>query len=423
MITSQKGTRDLLPPETRVWNGVERTAREVFALYGYDEIRTPTFEATELFVRSVGESTDIVHKEMYTFTDRGGRSVTLRPENTAGVARAFVEHRLAQSGGVHRLYYIGPQFRYERPQKGRFREFRQIGAEVLGDPTALIDAEVIVMLFDFLGRLGFTGLSVSLNSVGTEATRPAYVEAVRAFFSSNEGSLGEDDRRRLAENPMRVLDSKDPAVKRLVASPDFPKMVDLLSTLDPASDAHHRELKTLLVHSKVPFKEDPLLVRGLDYYTRTVFEVTAEGLGAQNALLGGGRYDKLVFDLGGSKTPGIGFAIGEDRLVEVLPESFRESALESACAVAVMPVGSPDIRDAWEVARSLRAAGIAVDLHSGHKGLGPALKAAERAGTKWTILVGQEEGLRGTVVVKEMATRTQSEVPREQLVEWLRPRL
>ncbi len=171
MITSQKGTRDLLPPETRVWNCVERTAREVFGLYGFDEIRTPTFEATELFVRSVGESTDIVHKEMYTFTDRGGRSVTLRPENTAGVARAYVEHSLAQAGRPWKLYYMGPQFRYERPQKGRFREFRQIGAEVLGDPTALIDAEVIVMLFDFLGRLGFTGLSVSLNSVGTEERR------------------------------------------------------------------------------------------------------------------------------------------------------------------------------------------------------------------------------------------------------------
>ncbi len=423
MITSQKGTRDLLPPETRIWNGVERTAREVLGLYGYDEIRTPTFEATELFVRSVGESTDIVHKEMYTFTDRGGRSVTLRPENTAGVARAFVEHRLAQAGGVHRLYYIGPQFRYERPQKGRYREFRQIGAEVLGDPTPLIDAEVIVMLFEFLGRLGFAGLSVSLNSVGTEATRPAYVEAVKAFFSSNEGNLGEDDRRRLAENPMRVLDSKDPAVKQLVASPDFPRMVDLLSTLDPASDAHHRELKALLVHSKVPFTEDPLLVRGLDYYTRTVFEVTAAGLGAQDALVGGGRYDRLVSDLGGPKTPGIGFAIGEDRLIEVLPEPFRKRALEDACAVAVMPVGSPDVPDAWEVAKTLRAGGIAVDLHSGHKGLGPALKSAEKSGTKWAILVGQEEKLRGTVVVKNMASRTQEEVPRESLADVLRQRL
>ncbi|MEO8585672.1 MAG: histidine--tRNA ligase, partial [Acidobacteriota bacterium] len=207
MITSVKGTRDLLPPETRVWNAVEAVARDVFALYGFDEIRTPVLESTELFVRSVGESSDIVHKEMYTFTDRGDRSVTLRPENTAGVARAYVEHSLAQAGRPWKLYYMGPQFRNERPQKGRYREFRQIGAEVLGPADAATDAELLVMLFDFLGRLGFSGLSVSLNSVGTEATRPAYVEAIRSFFSSNEGTLGDDDRRRLTENPLRVLDS------------------------------------------------------------------------------------------------------------------------------------------------------------------------------------------------------------------------
>ncbi len=423
MIASVKGTRDLVPPDTRVWNRVEAVAREVFALYGFDEIRTPVLESTELFVRSVGESSDIVHKEMYTFTDRGDRSVTLRPENTAGVARAYVEHGLSQAGRPWKLYYMGPQFRYERPQKGRYREFRQIGAEVLGDPTALIDAEVIVMLFDFLGRLGFTGLSVSLNSVGTEVARPAYVEAVKTFFSSNEKTLGDDDRRRLAENPLRVLDSKDPAVKELVASAGFPKMVDLLPTLDPASDAHHRELKTLLVDSKVPFKEDPLLVRGLDYYTRTVFEVTAEGLGAQNALLGGGRYDKLVSDLGGPKTPGIGFAIGEDRLVDVLPEAFRKAALEATRPVAVVPVGSPDMFEAFAVAGELRRGGVAVDLFSGHRGLGSALKAAEKTGVALAVLVGQDETARRAVVVKNLATRTQEELPRKGLADALRARL
>src|ERR1019366_6101828 len=374
VITSVKGTRDLLPPDTRVWNSVEAVAREVFALYGFDEIRTPVLESTELFVRSVGESTDIVHKEMYTFTDRGERSVTLRPENTAGVARAYVEHAMAQAGRPWKLYYIGPQFRYERPQKGRYREFRQIGAEVLGAADAAADAELLVMLFDFLLRLGFTGISVSLNSVGTEATRPAFVDAVRLFFSSNEKTLGDDDRRRLAENTLRVLDSKDPAVRQLVASPGFPKMVDLLPTLDPASDAHYRELKVLLVASNVPFKEDPLLVRGLDYYTRTVFEVTAEGLGAQNALLGGGRYDKLVSDLGGPKTPGIGFAIGEDRLVDVLPEVFRKGALEGRPPRSVRPGGSPDMHEAFAVAGELRRGGVAANLFSGHRGLGSALK-------------------------------------------------
>ena len=423
MIASVKGTRDLLPPDTRVWNRVEAVARDVFALYGFDEIRTPVLESTELFVRSVGESSDIVHKEMYTFTDRGNRSVTLRPENTAGVARAYVEHSLAQAGRPWKLYYMGPQFRYERPQKGRYREFRQIGAEVLGDPTAVMDAEVIVMLFDFLARLGFEGLSVSINSVGTDAARPAYVEAVRAFFSSNEGTLGEDDRRRLAENPLRVLDSKDPAVKALVASAGFPKMVDLLKNLDRASFDHHWELIGLLRDRQITFKEDPLLVRGLDYYTRTVFEVTAEGLGAQNALLGGGRYDKLISDLGGPKTPGIGFAIGEDRLLDALPEPFRKQALESMRAIAVAPVGSVDMPDAWGIAKAIREAGLPVDFHSGHKGLGQALKAAEKSGSLLAVLVGQEERLRGTVVVKNLATRSQEELPRVGLADALRARL
>ena len=207
MITSVKGMRDLLPPETRVWNRLEETTRAVFSLYGYDEIRTPVLEPTELFVRSVGEASDIVHKEMYSFTDRGGREVSLRPENTASVARAYVEHGMPQAGGVKKLYYVGPQYRYERPQKGRYREFRQIGAEVLGAADPATDAELLVMLFDLLDRLGFTGLSVSLNSVGSEESRPAYVEALRAYLLDHEEKMGEDDRRRLRENPLRVLDT------------------------------------------------------------------------------------------------------------------------------------------------------------------------------------------------------------------------
>lgn len=423
MIAAVKGTRDLLPPDTRVWNRVEAVAREVFALYAYDEIRTPVLESTELFVRSVGESSDIVHKEMYTFTDRGDRSVTLRPENTAGVARAYVEHSLAQAGRPWKLYYIGPQFRNERPQKGRYREFRQIGAEVFGPADAATDAELLVMLFDFLGRLGFSGLSVSLNSVGTDATRPAYVEAIRSFFSSNENALCADDRRRLAENPLRVLDSKDPAVQLLVASAGFPKLVDLLPTLDPASDAHHRKLKALLAASNVPFKENPLLVRGLDYYTRTVFEVTAEGLGAQNAILGGGRYDNLVSDLGGPKTAGIGFAIGEDRLVEALAEPFRRAALASARVVAVVPLEEADLADAMALAGELRRAGIAVDLVTASRGPGQGLKVAEKSGAAFAILVGQKERASGTVVLKTMEARSQEDLPREGLAEALRARL
>ena len=420
MIGSVKGTRDLLPPETRVWNGVEAVAREVFGLYGYDEIRTPVLESTELFVRSVGEGTDIVHKEMYTFTDRGDRSVTLRPENTAGVARAYVEHSLAQAGRPWKLFYIGPQFRYERPQKGRYREFRQIGAEVLGPADAATDAEVLVMLFDFLGRLGFTGLSVSLNSVGTEEERPGFIQALRAWFSSKVDLLDADDRRRLEENPLRVLDSKNPRLAEWLADPSLPRMVDHLSK---ESSEHHALLLRLLDEARIPYRLEPRLVRGLDYYTRTVFEVTAAGLGAQNALLGGGRYDKLVSDLGGPKTPGIGFAIGEDRLVDVLPDAFRKHAVEAVRGVTLVPLDKGDLGDALALAGELRRAGIAVDLVTAAKGPGGGLKVAERTGAAFALLLGEKERAAGTVVLKVLATRSQEELPRGSVVETLRARL
>ena len=420
MIGSVKGTRDLLPPETRVWNRVEAVAREVFALYGYDEIRTPVLESTELFVRSVGEATDIVHKEMYTFTDRGDRSVTLRPENTAGVARAYVEHSLAQAGRPWKLFYMGPQFRYERPQKGRYREFRQIGAEVLGPADAATDAEVLVMLFDFLGRLGFTGLSVSLNSVGTEEERPGFIQALRAWFSSKVELLDADDRRRLEENPLRVLDSKNPKLAEWLADPSLPRMVDHLSK---ESSEHHATLLRLLDAGGIPYRLEPRLVRGLDYYTRTVFEVTAAGLGAQNALLGGGRYDKLVSDLGGPKTPGIGFAIGEDRLVDVLPEEFRRHAVAAVRGVTLVPLDRADLGDALALAGELRRAGVAVDLVTAAKGPGPGLKVAERTGAAFALLLGEKERAAGTVVLKILATRSQEELPRASVVETLRARL
>lgn len=244
---------------------------------------------------------------------------------------------MAQAGGVKKLYYVGPQYRYERPQKGRYREFRQIGAEVLGAADPATDAELLVMLFDLLGRLGFTGLSVSLNSVGSEESRPAYVEALRAYLLGHEEKMGEDDRRRLRENPLRVLDTKDRSLAEILAA--APRVLD---HLDPASLAHHEELLALLDVEKIPYRVEPRLVRGLDYYTRTVFEVTAQGLGAQDALLGGGRYDRLVSDLGGPKTPGIGFAIGEDRLVDVLPEAFRREAIEGFAPVALVAIEPSD---------------------------------------------------------------------------------
>jgi histidyl-tRNA synthetase len=399
-----------------VWNRVEETARQVFGLYGYDEIRTPVLEPLELFVRSVGEASDIVHKEMYSFTDRGGREVCLRPENTAGVARAYIEQGLAHAGGVRKLYYIGPQFRYERPQKGRYREFRQIGAEVLGAADPACDAEVLVMLFDFLTRLGFFGLTVSLNSVGTEESRPQYIEALRNYLAPHIGVLGPDDQRRLEQNPLRVLDSKDPAVKELVTN--APQMLDFL---DPASASHHAEMLRLLDQARIPYRIEPRLVRGLDYYTRTVFEVTASGLGAQDALLGGGRYDRLVSDLGGPKTPGIGFAIGEDRLVEVVSEDFRRRALLGN-AIAVIPLGPEDRPYALSLATSLRAAGVACDLQTAAKGPGAGLKWAEKRGGRMAVIAGESERAAGTAVVKDLTRRTQETVTAENLASYIRER-
>jgi histidyl-tRNA synthetase len=406
MITSVKGMRDLLPPETRVWNRLEETARAVFSLYGYDEIRTPVLEPTELFVRSVGEASDIVHKEMYSFTDRGGREVSLRPESTAGVARAFVEHGMPQAGGVKKLYYVGPQYRYERPQKGRYREFRQIGAEVLGAADPATDAELLVMLFDLFTRLGFTGLSVSLNSVGSDESRPAYVAALREYLLEHEEAMGEDDRRRLRENPLRVLDSKDRSLAQVLAG--APRVLD---HLDPASHSHHEELLALLDAAAIPYRVEPRLVRGLDYYTRTVFEVTAQGLGAQDALLGGGRYDRLVSDLGGPRTPGIGFAIGEDRLVDVLPEAFRRAAIEGFAPVALVAIEPTDRAAALALAGELRRAGVAVDLDPAGKGPGPGLKAASKRGCRTAVLLGQKEREAGIAVVKDLVERSQREVP------------
>jgi histidyl-tRNA synthetase len=407
MISSVKGTRDLLPPDTRVFVRVETIAREAFALYGYEEIRTPHLELTELFVRSVGESSDIVHKEMYSFTTRGGQNVTLRPENTAGVARAYIEHHMAQSGFARKLYYIGSQFRYERPQEGRYREFRQIGAEALGPADPATDADLLVMLFDFLTRLGFTGLTVALNSVGNEACRPAYVEALKTYLAPHVETMGEDDRRRLAQNPLRVLDTKDPALTPLIA--DAPRMLDLL---DEESRAHHEELLAMLDAGGIPYRIEPRLVRGLDYYTRTVFEVTAGGLGAQDAILGGGRYDRLVSDLGGPKVPGIGFAIGEDRLVTAVPDAFKRAAIECGNPVALVALEKSDRADALALARELRDAGLAVDLDAAGKGPGAGLKAAEKRGAKIAVLLGGRERETGFVVVKELATRAQKTVPR-----------
>ena len=425
---SVKGMRDLLPPETAVWAAVEQTARRVFALYGFTEIRTPIVEETELFVRGVGESTDIVGKEMYTFEDKGGRSLTLRPESTAPVARAFVEHRLRDLHYPQRLFYIGPQFRYERPQKGRYRQFHQIGAEVFDEPHPPADVDLLLMLLRFLGELGFSGLVVRLNTVGHPQCRQAYAAELAGFLERHVEVLGEDSRRRLATNPLRILDTKVPAERELVAS--APALVDHLC---PECREHFAGVRELLDRRQVAYVVDPKLVRGLDYYTRTVFEITSSELGAQDAIVGGGRYDglvELVAGLGGPEASGLGFAIGEDRLIEILPESFRASVRQSQPAPVTVvliyeqgeggPKNSRGGHD-LDLAEELRAAGISVvaELGDPKKKLGAALARAERRGSRYVLLLGSKELEDGDVAVKDLQSGEQKTVRRDQIVAYL----
>jgi histidyl-tRNA synthetase len=402
---SVKGMRDLLPPETALWAAVEATARRVFASYGYGEIRTPILEDTELFVRGVGASTDIVGKEMFTFV-RSEQSLTLRPESTAAVARAFVEHRLADRGLPAKLFYIGPQFRAERPQKGRYRQFNQIGAELIGDAGPLSDAEVLLMLVAFLGEVGLGELTVLLNTVGDEPSRAAYRERLREFLRPHYDQLGEDSRRRFETNPLRILDTKNPAEREILAG--APRLAD---SLNEESREHFAAVLAVLDRFGVRYRVDDRLVRGLDYYTRTVFEIVAEGLGSQNAVCGGGRYDGLIAELGGPSLPGIGFAIGEDRLLDVVPEAFRLAVAPRPPAVIAAAGGVP-AAEALALAEELRRGGLAVVAELAGKSLKAAFKQAERLGARHLVLLGDEELAAGQVTIKTLATGEQRRVAR-----------
>ncbi|MBS1799768.1 MAG: histidine--tRNA ligase [Acidobacteria bacterium] len=422
MIKAVRGTRDLLPPETELWNRVEATARSVFARYGFGEIRTPIFEATELFARGVGEETDIVSKEMYTWEDRGraesdkGSSLTLRPENTAGVVRAYIEHHLDESGLLQKLFYIGPQFRRERPQRGRYRQFWQIGAEVLGpqfsgSDSALRDAEVLEMLATLLDELGVKGWRLALNSVGSADDRRRYSEALREALQPVKHKMCEDNQRRAETNPLRVLDSKDAHDQEIIDA--LPKIADFLGE---DSRGHFEQVKAALDACGVPYTIEPRLVRGLDYYTRTTFEFTVpdgSGLGTQNALLGGGRYDGLSEMLGGPKAPGIGFAIGEDRLILTLLAQM-EAKEPAKLDAFVAPMGVAQNPAALELARELRAAGLRIEVGDGSFRLRKSFETADKLAGKM-IIVGEDEVNSGLFTVKNFARGEQEKVPRAEL--------
>jgi histidyl-tRNA synthetase len=423
-LQAVKGTRDLLPPETALWAAVEAIARRVFAFYGFGEIRTPVFEDTELFARGVGESSDIVGKEMYGFTDKGGRSITLRPESTASVCRAYVEHGMQSLPQPVKLYYIGPQFRYERPQKGRYRQFHQIGAELLGGKGAESDAEVLLMLVAFFRELGFEDLKVLINTVGDSESRAAYRERLVDYLRPHSGQLSEDSRRRLESNPLRILDTKSPEEQSILAGAP-----DLASCLSAASRRHFANVLEILGRFGVGYEVSPRLVRGLDYYTNTVFEIVSEGLGAQNAICGGGAYEGLVEELGGPPTYGVGFAIGEDRLIDVLPSSFKEKQKLQVRGVVVIRtildaseptfggLAIPD--EGLALAENLRSAGVpAVSL-----GGAPPQRAyayAEHVGSPAIVVLGEDELRNHTLTVRTTATREQETMPRDAAFSYLK---
>src|SRR6202048_2862002 len=385
MIKAVRGTRDLLPPETALWNFVEAAARDVFHAYNFQEIRTPVFESTELFSRSVGEETDIVSKEMYTWEDRSraeserGQSLTLRPENTAGVVRAYIEHKLWDRG-LNKLYYIGPQFRRERPQKGRYRQFYQIGAEVIGSASAgsespARDAEVLELLATLLDRLGIRDWTLQLNTVGCAGDRAAYNDALRKALEPVVSGMCEDCRRRAVANPLRVFDCKVPEDQPIIE-----KLPRISQFLDEACRKHFEQVQAILRAVGVPFTLNDRLVRGLDYYTRTAFEFTHGALGAQNAILGGGRYDGLSEALGGPPAPGIGFAIGEDRLVMSLGKSADDVLRKPDVYIA--PLGPGMNKEAARVARELRRHDIVVELGDESFRLKKSLETASKLGAK-----------------------------------------
>jgi len=417
LIQSVKGTRDLLPAETPLWQRVEDEARKVFAAYNFREIRTPVLEQTPLFARSVGSDTDIVSKEMFTFDDRDSGSLTLRPEATASVVRAYIEHSLYNEPGIQKLYYLGPMFRRERPQKGRYRQFYQIGAEVLGSEHPSIDAEVLEMLVLLLERLELTEFKLLVNSVGCPKCRPEYLKILRKALDEVKARLCEDCQRRARSNPLRVLDCKVEADQPIIE--ELPKIIDHLC---PECRQHFDAVTMELKQREVAFEIVPRLVRGLDYYTRTTFEITSGLLGAQNALLGGGRYDGLSEMLGGPPAPGFGFAIGQDRLVLTV-EATAALKPDQPLAVYVAWMGEPTREAATTLARELRRAGIGTEISYHPIKLKKAMGTASRLQAQYTIIIGEEEVASGSYQLKDMRTGEQQSVSAAEITGFLKEKL
>lgn len=412
-IQAVRGTRDILPQEVRLWQQVEASAREILGRANYQEIRTPILELTELFARSIGSATDVVGKEMYSFSTRGEQEVSLRPENTAGVVRAYIQHGLQMAGDVQRLWYCGPMFRYERPQAGRQRQFHQLGVELLGSRDPRADAEVIALAWELLQAVGAENLSLRLNSLGDLQDRRAYRQALVDYLTPLREKLDPDSQERLTRNPLRILDSKDPRTREIAEG--APKLPDYLG---PESRAFFEQVQAHLQMLDIPYQLDPYLVRGLDYYTHTAFEIVSPDLGSQSTVCGGGRYDGLVEELGGPSTPAVGWAIGMERLVLLLQKKQGE-APPAPVEVYVISRGAKAEAQSLRIAQALRQAGFCTELDLSGSAFGKQFKRASRSGATWAVVLGDAEAAAGEVQLKHLPTGQQQTLLQADLIQYL----
>ena len=405
MINGPRGTKDILPDTVAQWTHVEKVIRELCARYGYHEIRTPIFEHTELFLRGIGETTDVVEKEMYTFTDRGERSLTLRPENTASVVRSYLQNKLYAADALVKLFYIGSMFRYDRPQAGRYREFHQFGVEALGEASPAVDAEIIVLAVEFLRALGLQELKLHLNSVGCPKCRPVYRERLQEFFRPHLEELCTDCRSRFERNPLRLLDCKNEHCHALAE--DAPRITDCLCD---ECRTHFAEVQSYLTAAGVPFELDANLVRGLDYYTKTAFEVKYTPLGAQSAVAGGGRYDGLVEEVGGPPTPGIGFAVGLERVLLALEKQGLLPENQEAVDVFVVALGEEAQIPAFKLLRELRAAKLSAAMDFAGRSMKAQMKQANKKNARFVAILGEDEVKEASALLKDMKTSEQKKL-------------
>jgi len=416
MLTkAPRGTKDILPDEIRAWQFIESKIKNICARYGYEEIRTPTFEHTELFKRGIGENTDVVDKEMYTFTDRGDRSLTLRPENTAAVVRAYLENKLYGQKPLNKLYYVGSMFRYDRPQAGRQREFHQFGIEALGEASPFLDAEIIILAVQFLREIGLKNLSLALNSVGCPNCRPRYRELLQDYFRDKLGDLCRDCNERFERSPMRILDCKVDGDKEFMAN--APAMLDCLCD---ECKAHFAAVRDNLRAAGVDFTLDTRLVRGLDYYTRTAFEIKCADLGAQSAVAGGGRYDKLVEEIGGAPTPAVGFAVGLERVLLLLAKQNLLPPAEAKVEVFVVAMDKSMTQAAFLLGQELRQAGICAAFDYGGRSFKAQMREANRLAATYVIILGEDEIKNNYVTLKNMESGEQRQISRGQVAGFLK---